>query len=149
MVAYHDEEWGVPCHDDRELFERLLLECFQAGLSWQTILRKREHFRRAFDGFDQVVVAEYGEPEFERLMADPGIVRNRLKVRGATQNARAFLAIQEERGSFDRYLWVWVDGAPVVSRPASLAEVPASTPLSDAISKDLKKRGFTFVGTTI
>jgi DNA-3-methyladenine glycosylase I len=149
MVAYHDEEWGVPCHDERELFERLLLECFQAGLSWQTILRKREHFRRAFEGFDPAVVADYDEPQFERLMTDSGIVRNRLKVRGAAQNARAFLQIQGERGSFDRYLWGWVDGTPVVSRPASLAEIPPSTPLSDAISKDLKRRGFTFVGTTI
>jgi DNA-3-methyladenine glycosylase I len=149
MVAYHDEEWGVPCHDDRELFELLLLEGFQAGLSWQTILRKREHFRRAFEGFDPEVIARYDEPQFERLLADPGIVRNRLKVRGAAQNARAFLQVQDERGSFDRYLWNWVDGTPVVSRPASLSGVPASTPLSNAISKDLKRRGFTFVGTTI
>jgi DNA-3-methyladenine glycosylase I len=149
MVAYHDEEWGVPTHDDIELFERLMLECFQAGLSWSTILRKRDNFRRAFEGFDPAVVAAYGPDEHARLLADPGIVRNRLKVEGATRNARAFLEIQAERGSFANYLWDWVDGQPVVGAPKILDEVPPSTPLSDALSKDLKRRGFTFVGTTI
>jgi DNA-3-methyladenine glycosylase I len=150
MIAYHDDEWGVPCHDDRDLFERLMLESFQAGLSWSTILKKRENFRRAFEGFDPVRVAQYGEPEFERLIGDPGIVRNRLKVLAATRNARAFLEVQAECGSFDRYIWGFVDGEPV--RPEngmSRESLPASTPLSDAISKDLKRRGFTFVGTTI
>jgi DNA-3-methyladenine glycosylase I len=149
MVAYHDDDWGVPCHDDIELFERLLLECFQAGLSWSTILRKRDNFRRAFEGFDPARIAAYGPDDFARLMADAGIVRNRLKVDGATKNARAYLAIQAEHGSFDHYLWNWVDGQPLVNQPTSLAEIPASTPLSDAVSKDLKRRGFTFVGTTI
>jgi DNA-3-methyladenine glycosylase I len=149
MMAYHDDEWGAPCHDDTELFERLLLECFQAGLSWSTILRKRDNFRRAFEGFEPARVAAYGPDDFARLLADAGIVRNRLKVEGATKNARAYLAIQAEHGSFDCYLWNWVDGQPLVSQPTSLAEIPASTPLSDAISKDLKRRGFTFVGTTI
>jgi DNA-3-methyladenine glycosylase I len=150
MIAYHDDEWGVPCHDDRDLFERLMLESFQAGLSWSTILKKRGNFRRAFEGFDPVRVAQYGEPEFERLMGDPGIVRNRLKVLAATRNARALLEVQAECGSFDRYIWGFVDGEPV--RPVngmSRESLPASTPLSDAISKDLKRRGFTFVGTTI
>jgi DNA-3-methyladenine glycosylase I len=149
-TAYHDEEWGVPCHDDRDLFERLMLEAFQAGLSWITILRKRENFRRAFEGFDPLRVADYGEPEFERLLADPGIVRNRLKVQAAPRNAQAFLAVQEEFGSFDRYLWDWVDGEPVRHPTGYTSDtIPATTPLSDAISKDLKRRGFTFVGSTI
>lgn len=149
MVAYHDTEWGVPCHDDRELFERLMLECFQAGLSWSTILKKRAHFRSAFDGWDPHRIADYGEPEFQRLLADPGIVRNRLKVYGAAKNARGFLDIQEEAGSFDAWLWNWVDGCPVRVPGRTFENTPSSTPLSDAISKDLKKRGFTFVGTTI
>lgn len=150
MIAYHDDEWGVPCHDDRQLFERLMLEGFQAGLSWSTILRKRESFRLAFEGFDPVVIADYGEPEYERLMADAGIVRNRLKVRAATQNARAFLKVQEEQGSFDTYIWGYVDGVPLRHPDGRTRDtIPASTPLSDAISKDLKRRGFTFVGTTI
>lgn len=149
MVAYHDTEWGVPCHDDRELFERLMLECFQAGLSWATILKKREHFRSAFDGWDPHRIADYGEPDFQRLLADPGIVRNRLKVYGAAKNARGFLDIQDEAGSFDRWLWNWVDGCPVRVPGRTFENTPSSTPLSDAISKDLKKRGFTFVGTTI
>lgn len=149
-VAYHDEEWGVPCHDDQRLFEQLILEGFQAGLAWITILRKREHFRRAFEGFDPERVVRYDERDVERLLADPGIVRNRLKVRAAPRNARAFLQVREEHGSFDRYLWNWVDGEPV-RRPGlrTLADVPATTPLSDAISKDLKRRGCTFVGSTI
>ena len=150
-VAYHDEEWGVPCHDDRELFERLVLEGFQAGLAWITILRKREGFRRAFEGFDPVRVAGYGPEEEARLLADPGIVRNRAKVAAASRNARAFLGVQAEFGSFDRYVWGFVGGAPLVRRPraATLAEVPATTAESDALSKDLKRRGFTFVGSTI
>lgn len=149
-VAYHDEEWGIPCHDDGRLFEQLILEGFQAGLAWITILRKREHFRRAFEGFDPERIARYDERDIERLLADPGIVRNRLKVQAAPRNARAFLRIQEEHGSFDSYLWNWVDGEPArtpVRR--TLADVPATTPLSDAISKDLKRRGCTFVGSTI
>lgn len=150
MVAYHDDEWGVPCHDDIELFERLMLEGFQAGLSWSTILKKRENFRRAFDGFDPLLVADYGEVEYERLMADAGIVRNRLKVLAATRNARAFLEVQAQHGSFDNYIWGFVDGTPLrLPEGVTRESLPASTPLSDAISKDLKKRGFTFVGTTI
>ncbi|MBA2518471.1 MAG: DNA-3-methyladenine glycosylase I [Chloroflexia bacterium] len=149
-VAYHDEEWGVPCHDDRELFERLLLESFQAGLSWITILRKRERFRAAFDNFDPVKVAAYGADDYHRLMADPGIVRNRLKVLAASRNARVFLEIQAELGSFDRYIWSFApDPTPRRQRPATLAEVPATSPESDALSKDLKRRGMTFVGSTI
>ena len=150
MVAYHDDEWGVPCHDDPELFERLLLEGFQAGLSWSTILRKREAFRRAFDGFDPERVAAYGPADVARLLADPGIVRNRLKIAAATRNAQAFLAVQREFGSFDRYVWSFVGGAPLRRpRPTTLAEVPVTTPESDALSRDLKRRGFSFVGSTI
>ncbi len=147
--AYHDTEWGVPSHDDRHLFEMLLLEGAQAGLSWSTILAKRENYRRALDGFDAERIARYDEAKLATLLADPGIVRNRLKVLAAVTNARAFLALREERGSFAAYLWDWVDGAPVVNQPQTLAEVPARTDLSDRISKDLKRRGFTFVGTTI
>lgn len=147
---YHDEEWGVPCHDDRELFERLVLEGFQAGLAWITILRKREHFARAFEGWDPARIAAYGPDDHARLLADPGIVRNRLKVEGATKNARAFLRVQDEFGSFDRYLWGFVGGgAPHRPAPPRPHEIPTSTPESDALSKDLKRRGFTFVGTTI
>jgi DNA-3-methyladenine glycosylase I len=151
MVAYHDQEWGVPCHDDRELFERLMLECFQAGLSWQTILRKRENFHRAFDGWDAVRIAAYGPDEAARLMGEAGIVRNRLKVAAATQNAGALLRLQADEGSFDRYLWRFVGGAPIVRAPRYqlLSELPARTPASDALSRDLKRRGFTFVGSTI
>ena len=149
-VTYHDEEWGVPCHDDQELFERLVLEGFQAGLAWITILRKREGFRRAFEGFDPERVAAYGVVEEARLLGDTGIVRNRAKVAAASRNARAFLAVQGEHGSFDAYLWEFVGGAPLVRpRPRSLAEVPATTPESDALSNDLKGRGFGFVGSTI
>ena len=150
MIEYHDAEWGVPCHDDRELYERLMLEGFQAGLAWITILRKRANFFRAFEGWDPETVARYDEIEFDRLMADAGIVRNRLKVRAATQNAQAFLRVRDEFGSFDTYLWNWVDGEPLRDPAGRTPEtIPSSTPLSDAISKDLKKRGFTFVGTTI
>lgn len=148
-TRYHDTEWGRPLHDDRALFELLILEGMQAGLSWLTVLRKRENFRQAFDGFDPVVVAAYGEAKIAELLLDAGIIRNRLKVRGAVQNAAAFLRIQAEFGSFDRYLWAYVDGEPILNHPATLAEVPARTALSDALCRDLKKRGFTFVGTTI
>ncbi len=150
MIAYHDEEWGIPCHDDDELFERLMLEGFQAGLSWSTILKKRENFRRAFDGWDARRIAGYDDTKLAELLTDPGIVRNRLKVAGAVKNARAFLEVQEKEGGFAPYVWSFVGGAPL-DRPApqGLGDVPSSTPESDTLSKDLKKRGFTFVGTTI
>ena len=149
MRAYHDAEWGVPSHDDRHLFELLILEGAQAGLSWSTILSKREHYRAVLDGFDPECIAGYDEAKLEALLADPGIVRNRLKVRGTVRNARAFLAVRDEVGSFDAYLWAWVDGIPVVHRPLAGAGPPATTELSDRISADLKRRDFTFVGPTI
>jgi DNA-3-methyladenine glycosylase I len=149
MVAYHDEEWGVPVHADVRLFEFLILEGAQAGLSWSTILNKRDNYRAAFDGFDPARVAGYDRRKVAALLKDPGIVRNRLKVNGAVQNARAFLAIQKELGSFDRYVWQFVGGVPRRNAWRSLRDVPARTPESDALSKDLKKRGFTFVGSTI
>ncbi len=149
MIRYHDEEWGVPVHDDRRWFEFLILEGAQAGLSWDTILRKREHYRRAFAGFDPDAVARLDEARVDSLLADPGLVRNRLKVTSAVKNARAFLRVQAEFGGFDAYIWRFVEGRPVQNRWRQLAEVPARTPLSDAMSKDLKKRGFTFVGSTI
>jgi DNA-3-methyladenine glycosylase I len=149
MRAYHDNEWGVPSHDDRHLFELLVLEGAQAGLSWATILNKRDHYRAVLDGFDPVRIVDYDEWKLEALLADPGIVRNRLKVRGTVRNARAFLAVQEEVGSFDAYLWGWVGGNPVVNRPARNTGPPARTELSDRISMDLKRRDFTFVGSTI
>lgn len=148
-VAYHDEEWGVPLHDDQRLFELLILEGAQAGLAWITILRKREGYRRAFDGFDPQVVAGYDDARLDALMTDPGIVRNRLKIRAARTNARAFLDLQEEHGSFARLLWSYVDGEQVQNGFASLAEVPAETPLSRQISRDLRRAGMTFVGPTI
>ncbi len=148
-VAYHDTEWGVPVHDDRLLFEFLVLEGAQAGLSWLTILRKREQYRRAFSGFDPEKVARFDRRKIERLLADPGIVRNRLKVESAVSNARAFLRVKEEFGSFDAYQWRFVDGRPVRNRFRTLAEVPPRTVVSDAFSDDLKKRGFRFVGSTI
>ncbi len=147
--AYHDEEWGVPAHDDRHLFEMLILEGAQAGLSWITILRKREAYREAFDGFDPAVVAGYGDEKIAALLADTGIVRNRLKINAAVRNARAFLDVQREHGSFDSYVWGFVGGEPRRNAWAALGELPANTPESDALSKDLKKRGFTFVGSTI
>ncbi|MEM9305342.1 MAG: DNA-3-methyladenine glycosylase I [Pseudomonadota bacterium] len=147
--AYHDEEWGVPVHDDRVLFEFILLEGAQAGLSWRTVLHKRDGYRRCFADFDPAVVATFDEARQAELLQDAGIVRNRLKVASAVTNARAFLEIQGAFGSFDAYLWDFVDGQPIANRPASMADVPASTRLSDRISKDLKKRGFRFVGTTI
>ena len=148
-IAYHDNEWGVPVHDDRRLFEFLVLEGAQAGLSWETILRKREAYRAAFDGFDPERVARYTPKKIERLMNDPGIIRNRLKILSSVQNAKAFLAVQREFGSFDTYLWGFVNGKPIRNRPKSLADIPAKTALSDTISKDLRKRGFSFVGSTI
>jgi DNA-3-methyladenine glycosylase I len=148
-IRYHDEEWGVPVHDDRTLFEFLILEGAQAGLSWNTILNKRDAYRKAFDGFDPARVARYDRRKIERLLLDPGIVRNKLKVASAVGNARAFLRVQKEFGTFDRYIWQFVGGKPRVNAPKSLKHVPASTPESDAMSKDLKKRGFNFVGSTI
>lgn len=148
-LDYHDREWGVPVHDDRTLFEFLVLEGAQAGLSWLTVLRKREGYRRAFHGFSPEKVATMDDDELERLRSEPTIVRNRLKIASARDNARAFLDVQAEFGSFDRYLWGFVDGSPVVNLFASLADVPATTELSDRLSRDLKKRGFRFVGSTI
>ncbi len=149
MIAYHDNEWGAPLHDDRLLFEFLILDGAQAGLSWITILRKREAYRRAFDGFDPERVARYREARVERLLADAGIVRNRLKIESAVTNARAFLAVREEFGTFDRYLWDFVGGKPVQNRLGKIGQIPATSPLSDLVSRDLKKRGFRFVGSTI
>ena len=148
-VRYHDEEWGVPVHDDRTLFEFLILEGAQAGLSWNTILNKRESYRQAFDGFDPKRVALYDRRKVERLLRDPGIVRNKLKIASTIANAQAFLRVQKESGSFDRYIWQFVGGKPRVNSPKSMKQVPARTPESDAMSKDLKKRGFNFVGSTI
>ena len=149
MQAYHDEEWGTPLHDDDALFEFLILEGAQAGLSWQTILHKRDNYRRAFDGFDARKVARYTPKRVEALLKDEGIVRNRLKVEGTVRNAQAFLTVQAEAGSFDAYIWQFVGGAPKVSRRRRMADIPAETKVSRAMSKDLKKRGFTFVGPTI
>ncbi len=149
MRRYHDEEWGSPSHDENHLFEMLVLEGAQAGLSWSTVLNKRENYRRAFDGFDAARVAGYDEANVVSLLEDPGIVRNRLKVRGTITNARAFLAVQEEFGSFDSYLWSWVDGATIVNHPQTVADLAPRTELSDRVGKDLKRRGFTFVGSTI
>ena len=148
-VEYHDKEWGVPVHDDRKLFEFLVLEGAQAGLSWITILRKRENYRRAFAGFDPEKVARFGKRDIARLLADAGIVRNRLKIHAAVTNAQAMLRVCEEFGSLDKFLWRFVDGAPRINRRRSMKDVPASTPQSDAMSKELKGRGFKFVGTTI
>ncbi len=148
-IRYHDEEWGVPLHDDRALFEFLILEGAQAGLSWETILRKRAAYRAAFDDFDPAKVSQYGPRDVERLLADAGIVRNRLKIAAAIQNARAYLAVQQERGSFDAYVWGFVGGQPRQNAWRALAEIPATAPESDALSKDLRRRGFTFVGSTI
>jgi len=148
-IRYHDEEWGVPVHDDRTLFEFLILEGAQAGLSWSTILNKRENYRRAFDGFDPRRVARYQPAKIKTLLADPGVVRNRLKIASAVENAKAFLRVQEEFGSFDGYIWQFVAGKPLVNKRKSLRQVPARTPESDAMSKDLKHRGFKFVGSTI
>ena len=148
-LAYHDEEWGVPVHDDRRHYEMICLEGAQAGLSWITVLRKRDNYRTAFDQFDPTLVAGYDEDKVAELLANPGIVRNRLKVRAFIRNAQAFLRIQAEYGSFDEYIWRFVDGAPIVNHWQSLREIPALTPEAQAMSKDLAKRGFTFVGPTI
>jgi DNA-3-methyladenine glycosylase I len=149
MLEYHDREWGVPVHDDRTHFEFLVLEGAQAGLSWSIVLRKRDAYRRAFSGFDPQKVARYTEKKIEALVADPGIVRNRMKIDAAVRNARAFLAIQKEFGSFDAYCWRFVGGKPLVNRRKATGDVPATSPESDAFSKDLKRRGFGFVGSTI
>lgn len=146
---YHDEEWGRPVYDDETLFQFLLLETFQAGLSWITILKKRENFRKAFDDFDYKKVAAYDDDKIAELLNDAGIIRNKLKVYGAVTNAQAFIKVQEEFGSFSKYFWGFTSGKPVVNNFTSLKEVPATTPLSDAISKDMKKRGFKFVGSTV
>ena len=148
-VRYHDEEWGVPVHDDGTLFEFLLLEGAQAGLSWATILNKRENYRKAFDGFDPESVARYDRRKIERLLRDPGIVRNKLKIASAVANAKALVRVQEQFGSFDCYIWQFVGGKPRVNSPKSMRQVPTRTPESDAMNKDLKKRGFNFVGSTI
>jgi len=148
-IRYHDEEWGVPLHDDRGLFEFLVLEGAQAGLSWDTILRKRENYRRAFDDFDVNKVAKYSDKKIEKLLLNDGIIRNRLKVASAVSNAKAFLKVLKDFGSFDRYIWSFVDGKPIVNRWTHTSEIPATSPVSDMISKDMKKRGFTFVGSTI
>jgi DNA-3-methyladenine glycosylase I len=148
-VRYHDEEWGVPAHDDRRHFEFLVLESAQAGLSWMTILRKRENYRKAYRGFDPAKVARFTARDVERLLGDAGIVRNRAKIEASISNARFFLALQKARGSFDAYLWSWTGGRPVVNRWKTLAVVPAHTELSDAIAKDMKARGFRFLGSTI
>jgi len=149
MLAHHDDEWGVPSHDDRHLYEMLTLEGAQAGLSWSTILHKREGYRRAFAGFDPQVVARYTREDVERLLDDPGIVRNRLKVESTVSNAARVLEVQAELGSLDAYFWAFVDGQPIVNRRRSLSELPAETDLSKAISKDLKRRGFRFIGPTV
>jgi DNA-3-methyladenine glycosylase I len=148
-VRYHDEEWGVPLHDDRTFFEFLILEGAQAGLSWSTILNKRENYRRAFDNFEPERVARFDRRRIQKLLADPGIVRNKLKIASSVENAKAFLRLQEEFGCFDRYIWQFVGGKPRINRWKSLKQLPAKTSESDAMSKDLKKRGFNFVGSTI
>jgi len=149
MVAYHDTEWGVPVHDDRKQFEFLTLESAQAGLSWLVVLRKRDAYRRAFADFDPEKVARFTDKRIERLVADPGIIRNRQKIAAAVSNARAFLAVREEFGTFDKYIWRFVDGRPIQNRVASMKDLPATSKESDVLSKDLKRRGFKFVGSTI
>lgn len=148
-IKYHDEEWGKPVHDDKVLFEFMVLESFQAGLSWLTILRKRENFRKAFANFDVKKVAKFDEQKYEALMQDTGIVRNQLKIRAAINNAKCFMEIQKEFGSYDNYIWSFVDHKPIVNKPKTLKDLPAKTPLSDAMSKDMGKRGFKFRGSTI
>ena len=148
-IRYHDEEWGVPVHDDRLLFEFLILEGAQAGLSWRTVLNKREHYRKAFDNFDAEKIARYRDAKIKQLLGNEGIIRNRLKIQSAILNAKAFLKVREEFGSFDAYLWRFVDGQPIINHRKSSKEVPATTKASDAMSRDLLKRGFKFVGSTI
>ena len=149
MARYHDREWGVPVHNDRRLFELLLLEGAQAGLSWETVLKKRPAYRKAFDNFDAKKIARYTSGKAKQLLANPGIIRNRLKIKAATQNAMAFLAVQQEFGTFDRYIWQFVGGKPIRHSRRSLKQLPTRTAESDAMSRDLKQRGFTFVGSTI
>jgi len=149
MQQYHDEEWGVPLHDDRKLFEYMVLDAFQAGLSWKTILNKRENFRKAFLNFDPDKIAGFDEQKYEALMADPGIIRNRAKIRATIGNARAFIKVREEFGSFDKYIWSFVNYTPILNSWETLAELPAKTEISDIMSKDLVRRGFKFVGSTI
>jgi DNA-3-methyladenine glycosylase I len=149
LVEYHDKEWGVPVHDDRKIFEFLILEGFQAGLSWLTILKKREHFRKAFDDFDFTRIARYDSRKINALLKDAGIIRNRLKISGSIENAKAFIQVRKEFGTFDEYIWQFTDGKVIVNQFTSQSQIPARTSLSDTISKDLKKRGFKFVGSTI
>jgi len=148
-IEYHDKEWGMPLHDDRKLFEFLILEGAQAGLSWDTILRKRENYRDAFDGFDVAKVSRYTDKKIEKLLQNEGIIRNRLKVSSAVSNAKAFIIVQKEFGSFDKYIWSFVDGKPIVNKWKESSQIPATSEVSDLISKDLKARGFNFVGSTI
>jgi DNA-3-methyladenine glycosylase I len=148
-IVYHDREWGVPLHDDRALFEFLILEGAQAGLSWETILKKRDNYRLAFDGFEAAEIARYDQCKIKRLLANPGIIRNRLKIAAAVGNAKAFLAVQKESGSFDAYIWSFVGGRQLRKRRRALKDIPARTPISDAMSRDLSRRGFRFVGSTI
>lgn len=148
-IEYHDNEWGVPVYDDDKLFEFLILETFQAGLSWITVLKKRENFRKAFDNFDYKKIAKYSEDKYEELLQDAGIIRNKLKIRATITNAQAFMKVQEEFGTFSKYIWAFTNGKPIVNKFEKREEVPATTELSDAISKDLKKRGFKFVGSTV
>lgn len=149
MIEYHDTEWGVPVHDDRKLFEFLVLDAFQAGLSWKTILHKRKNFEKAFSGFDPVKIARYSDDKIEKLMQDAGIIRNRLKITGTVKNAKAYLAVVKEFGSFDNYIWQFTGHKTLVNNRTGLKDIPARTEESDRMSKDLKKRGFTFVGSTI
>ena len=149
MIEYHDTEWGVPLHDDRRIYEFIVLEGMQAGLSWSTVLRKRENFRVAFKNFDPNMVAKFTRADVARLLSNPGIIRNRLKVEAAVHNAQAFLAVQKEFGTFDKYMWQFVGGKPIRNRFRALSEIPATSPESDRFSKDLKQRGFKFVGSTI
>ena len=148
-INYHDNEWGVPVHDDRKLFEFLILEGAQAGLSWETVLKKRENYRKAFSNFDPVKISRYGDKKIEALLGNKGIIRNRLKITSAINNAKRFLEVQKEFGTFDTYIWQFVDGRPIINRYKSIRELPATTEVSDAMSKDLKQRGFKFVGPTI
>lgn len=149
MIEYHDREWGIPVHDDRKHFEFMLLDAFQAGLSWKTILHRRKGFSKAFDNFDYKKIAKYSESKYQELLSDESIIRNRMKIRATIDNAKAFLKVQKEFGSFDKYIWQFVDNKPIVNKWKDISKIPPSTPVSDIMSKDLKKRGFRFVGTTI
>lgn len=149
MTKYHDEEWGVPVHDDKKHFEFLILEGAQAGLSWSTVLKRREGYKKAFKGFDPGKVAKFNEKDVKRLLEDPGIIRNRLKVNSAVNNAKLFLKVQDEFGTFDKYIWGFVDGKPIINKCKKMSEIPPNTSISDKLSKDLKKRGFKFVGSTV